>query len=210
VTPFAALVIVGVFWRAVPPRRRPPVVVTAAVFVGFGPLWAILAVVMWGGSAAMRRRSVDREDVRAAGLEVVDLARFLLVGVGAGWSLDASLRHARAHLVTSLGAEVGEILRGGRVDGLAASLASADGAGAALFHMLARTHLGGVPLDRSLATFIREAVDRRRGEITERARRLPVRMVVPLTLLMLPGFVLLVAGPAVLISARQLLAPFVT
>ncbi len=207
---FALLVLVMVAGRTIPVRsRRAAVAVTlAAGLVGL-PV-AILGFGGWQGALALRSRSERLAGRRAAETEVVDLARFLLVGVGAGWSLDESLRRARQQLVTSLGEEVDEVLRGGRVDGLAASLAATEGAGVRLFRMLARSHLGGVPLDRSLSAFVHQAVDRRRGELTERARRLPVRMVIPLTLLMLPGFVLVVAGPAVLITARRLLAPFVT
>ncbi len=207
---FAVVVLVVVAGQMVPARWRIPAVATAIAAGLVGLPVAMLGVGGWRGSLVVKRRSERRHGRRAAETEVIDLARFLLVGAGAGWSLDESLRLARQQLVTSLGEEVDEVLRKGRVDGLATSLAISDGVGVRLFRMLARSHLGGVPLDRALSAFVREAVDRRRGDLTERARRLPIRMVVPLTLLMLPGFVLLVAGPAVLITARRLLAPFVT
>lgn len=207
---FAVLVLAVVAAQTIPARWRRPVVATAvaAGVVGFPA--ALLGVGGWRGLLVLKRRSERLAAGRAARAEVVDLARFLLVGIGAGWSMDESLRLARQQLVTSLGDEVDEVLRNSRVDGLAAGLTISDGVGVRLFRMLARSHLGGVPLDRPLSAFVQEAVDRRRGELTERARRLPVRMVIPLTLLMLPGFVLLVAGPAVLITGRRLLAPFVT
>jgi pilus assembly protein TadC len=202
-------VLIGLASSVPAPWRRPAMsVIGAGLFAG--PSAVVLVAAMWGAMRAARHRAERRERGRVARSDVVDLARFLLVGVGAGWSLDQSLRAAAGRLDRVVAGEVDDILRRGRIEGLGSSLATAQGEGATLYRMLARSHLGGVTLDRSLAAFIREAGDHRRGELIERARRLPIRMVVPLTLLMLPGFVLLVAGPTLLITTRRLLEPFIT
>ena len=206
---FTAVALLAGMGIAIPAGRRWSAMVIAGATILLGPAVAAVSAVLWLATRLAREQARRREARRRADREVVDLARVLLVGLSAGWSLERSLREASTRLGPGLATEVEQVLRGARVDGIARALVAAGGDGKRLFRLLARSRLGGTSVERSLAAFVRDEVDRRRGESIERARRLPVRMVVPLTLLMLPGFVLLVAGPTVLITGRRLLEPFI-
>ena len=56
----------------------------------------------------------------------------------------------------------------------------------------------------AVAAFVAERHDEERARRRAAGARLPVRMLVPLSLLILPGFVLLTVGPALLGAVRRL------
>lgn len=193
-----------------PASRRLQVMAWLSVLLVIGPVATVLAIPAVVAGRALGRIRARRRSERRMELDAVDLARFLLVGTGAGWTLERSLHAAAIHLDGPVRAGVETALRDARLGGLAPALLERSGPAGDLFRLLARSHLGGVPVRAALDTYIQDAMARRRAAAIERARRLPVRMVVPLTLLMLPGFVVLVAGPTVLMSARRLLGPLLT
>jgi pilus assembly protein TadC len=97
--------------------------------------------------------------------------------------LDAGVRFADA--VTTLPAMLGH-----RADTLADGFAAAD--------------RDGLPLAPVLERLASEARDMRRRQIDERARRLPVRLSVPLVLCTLPSFALLTVVPLLLAALTSL------
>lgn len=207
-SPFTALVMgMSVAWSAGRLGRSGGRWGAFVAGVGLAPGPALVIGVIGFVLAAVRRRQARRQEERAAGREVDDLARLLVIGTSAGWTIRQALTEVAEGLRSQLGSDVGRVLRRARTAGLGPVLVEGPGPGGPLFRVLARAHLGGAPLDRALAAFVRDRATARRAAAVEAARRLPVRMVVPLTLLMLPGFVLLVAGPAVLLSGRRLLEP---
>lgn len=190
-----------------PARRRAAVLgaVMVAAHPGAG-LCLGLSCLAWRWA---RSRNRSREAAAEAGREVELLARSLLVALSGGLSPDAALRTARRSLRSELGGEVDRILRESARSGLASALLAAGGAGGRLFRQLGAAHLSGAPMIVTLTALARDLHDSARAEAVQRARKLPVKMVIPLSLLMLPGFLMLMAGPAVLPSFGRLLGPMV-
>jgi hypothetical protein len=165
------------------------------------PLLSAVAAAAW--SLHARRRSGEGEPVG----DLQALSGALVVGAAAGLSLQASLARARAAVGPRHGSELEDVLRSGRQIGLAAALARADGTASPLFGRLARAQVSGAPLAATVAAFATEERDARRAVAIEAARKLPVRLTIPLALLVLPGFLLLTAGPAAVGSIQRMLGP---
>jgi hypothetical protein len=149
-----------------------------------------------------RRRSAVPGDLQA-------VAAALVVGTAAGLSLQSSLELAGAALGPSRRGELDDVLRDARNLGLGAALARSDGKMSPLFARLARAQVSGAPLAATVAGFAAEEREIRRSARIEAARKLPVRLTIPLALLVLPGFVLLTAGPAAVGSLQRMLGPLV-
>ena len=194
-------------WHARPRGRRlaTAAAVTLAVHPGAGVCLGF-SWLAWRWAASRRR---SREAAAAAEREVELLARSLLVALSGGLAPAAALRTARRSLTSALGGEVDRILRDSTRSGLAAALLSAEGAGGRLFRQLGAAHLSGAPMILTLTALAKDLHESARAEAVQRARKLPVKMVIPLSLLMLPGFLMLMAGPAVLPSFRRLIGPMV-
>lgn len=139
---------------------------------------------------------------RPASPDGIEVAARLLVLVGTGLPLMAALEAGAAGLP---GVEA--VARKARRLGSAAALASAAGPLAPLLHRLADSAASGSPPELALRSYIEVERRRRQTEAVERARRLPVRLMVPMTLLVLPGFVLMVYGPAFIDLVVSLLGP---
>lgn len=136
------------------------------------------------------------------------LAQLVFVGLTGGLSLGASLSHARPHLEPELAAELDRLLRRGQHVGLAGALASSEGEARRFYTVLARAHVTGAPLAPAVAAFLDEERQAQRARAVEEARKLPVKLLVPLALLILPGFVLLTVGPSLVTSLKGVLGPF--
>ncbi len=135
------------------------------------------------------------------------LTAALLVGTAAGLSLQAALERARSALDARSAAELEAVLRDARRRGLAAALESATGDLAPLLGRLSRSQTSGAPLTASIEAYAAEDRQFRKAAAVERARKLPVRLVVPLALLILPGFMLLTAAPAAVGFLSHMLGP---
>jgi hypothetical protein len=175
------------------------------VGVQVDPFLAAVAAVASGLHA--RRRSGEGEPAGEPVGDLQALSGALVVGAAAGLSLQASLAGARAAVGPRHGSELEVVLRSARHIGLATALARADGTAAPLFGRLARAQVSGAPLAATVAAFATEERDARRAVAIEAARTLPVRLTIPLALLVLPGFLLLTAGPAAVGSIQRLLGP---
>ena len=187
--------------------------VIAAVGTAIG-----LANPIAGGGLALawfsmkRRRSLRNERLsrgEAEG-ELELLTHSMLIGLSGGLSPAAALALAREALRSRLGEEVDLVLRRSVQDGLTASLLNSAGVGGRLFRQVGAAHLSGAPLGLALNALATEHREAARARAVERARQLPVKMVVPLTLLMLPGLLILMVGPLVLPSVVRLLGPIVS
>ena len=199
----AALVFVVVRRRA--GERSALGVSLLVVGVRVDPVLAATAAAAWGLHA--RRRSGAGEPVGGPAGDLQALSGALVVGAAAGLSLQASLARARAAVGPGHSSELEEVLRSGRHIGLAAALARADGTASPLFGRLARAQVSGAPLAATVAAFATEEREARRADAIEAARQLPVRLTIPLALLVLPGFLLLTAGPAAVGSIQRMLGP---
>jgi len=138
------------------------------------------------------------------GPDVLLLADQVVLGLRAGLTLEGALREAHSDLAPAMGGEVAALLRAARHSGLGPALAGASGRGERLFRITA----DAVQTGASLAPAVEALSDELRHEDHARrlaaARRLPVRLLLPLALLILPGFVLVVVGPALLGSLARL------
>jgi tight adherence protein C len=190
------------------PARTAAAAAACVVLVAVAPLPGLAAAATaaaLGARARLRRRRLREE---AAGRDVTLLADLVALGLRAGLGLPEALRRAVPLVHPDLAAEVEGVLRAADRSGSEAALAAAGGRAARLYRMAARAAATGAPLADAVEGF---AVERRHADharAVEDARRLPVRMLVPLALLILPGFVVLAVGPALLEAlARLQLAP---
>ncbi len=175
----------------------------AGVSIGAGLAMVHLGVAMALGAGwfVLRRRNSMRrrrlEQVHAEGEQEL-LTHSMLIALSGGLSPSGALVLAREGLTSSLGGEVDQVLRLGVEGGLTASLLNASGVGGRLFRQIGASNLTGSPLELTLTALATEYRDAARARAVEQARRLPVKMVLPLTLLMLPGLLILMASPIVL------------
>jgi hypothetical protein len=139
---------------------------------------------------------------RTVEIDVVGVATLLLVRVGAGMPLIPALAAAAGD-----DPEIEAVARRSRRIGSAAALASASGPLAPLLRGLADAAISGAPPEPAIRSFLDSERRRRHTSAIERARRLPVRLMIPMTLLVLPGFVLMVYGPAFIGMIRDLAGP---
>lgn len=210
-TRFTLVSIAAVVYGAL--RTQPPATRAAA---GLGAAIACSNPVAGAGIGlawfSLRRRRVLRDRrvarERAEG-EIELLIHSLLIGLSGGLSPAASLAMSREALRSGLGEEVDMILRRSVQEGLAASLLDSTGVGGRLFRQVGAAQLSGAPLALALTALAAEHRATTRTRAAETARRLPVKMVVPISLLMLPGLLILMVGPLVLPSVARLLGPIV-
>jgi pilus assembly protein TadC len=159
-------------------------------------VFAALAVVALSGR---RRFSLVPRPARPVAIsqelaEVCDLTAICLTG---GLNIATALRIAAGAGEGPISAELEAILARARIDGLGVVLATADGAGARLYQSVSRADVTGGPMLQSVAALADELWSEQATAALEKARRLPVAMLLPLTLLILPGFLLLTIAPAV-------------
>lgn len=151
------------------------------------------------------RRARRVSDLQAqAETDVALLADLLALGLTAGLSLRAAIDIAAPQVAAPLQVDLADLCR--RVDrsGLAAGLAGTRGRLEDLARVAAGAAVSGAPLATAIAAFSKTRRHSDHAVRMERARRLPVRLLLPLTLLILPGFVLLAVGPAVLQGLARL------
>ena len=166
--------------------------------------------VVWFSLRRYRSLREKRLATEQAEGEIELLTHSMLIGLSGGLSPAAALSFSRETLRSQLGEEVDRVLRRSVKDGLATSLLNSTGVGGRLFRQVGAAHLSGAPLALALNALVTEHREAARAAAAERARRLPVKMVVPITLLMLPGLLILMVGPLVLPSAARLLGRIVT
>jgi len=188
-------------------RNRPWPQAAAAVIVVIGLLFPLVGAAAGAVLvAAIRWRRAARLTVRrrAADADVVLLADLVVLGVGAGLSLRAAFDEAGCHLVEELRVEVVALVDSMDRVGVAVALASAPGRLAGLGRVAAGAAASGAPITAAVASFASAERHAAHAAAVERARRLPVRMLLPLALLILPGFVVLAVGPTVLEALARL------
>lgn len=178
------------------------------VWVPVGLVWfplptLLITAVRW---VAVRLRAAARarhEEAQAVE-DVLALGELSLLGLSAGLSFSQSLRLAAEPLGDLVRADVDRVLRSARLVGLPAALAAAEGRCARLFALASRSVDSGSPVSGAVEAFVDDAVADRRERSLTAARRLPIKLLFPLALLILPGFMILTVGPALLGSLEKL------
>ncbi len=209
-TYLGALAVGLVVHRGMEPRagRRTAGLLGAAAACAVAAPGLVLPIGLIGLALWARVRLRERRTPGGDGTGV--FGRTLLIGLSAGLSLGAALELAGREADPVTAAEVDAVLRTASRVGLAAALAQSSGAGAGLFVRLARAQITGSSPYRTVAAFVDEDRRTRRAETLERIQRLPVKLTLPLALLILPGFVLLTIGPVVVSTLQRLLGPVLT
>ncbi len=185
--------------------RVDPLLGASLAAIGLRHPWLalpVLAAPLW---SSLARRADRRRLARQADADVALLPRILLVGLAGGLPLRAALELASGHVGPVVRAELSGLLRVARRRGLALALTTrTSGLTRPLFARLALAQASGAPMVDALTAYLAESRSIRRGEAIERVRRLPVTLMIPLGLLILPGFVVLFVGPILLDSLADL------
>ena len=150
-----------------------------------------LAAVVGERLARRRTRQAQRGDDRLL------LADLTAIGLSAGLTFSGSLTAAVDHVSEETARTVRRGLRSG--DGN-----RTEGAAKELFALADRALVTGAPLLASIDGYAQSLRRDERAAAVERARRLPVKLLFPLALLILPGFLLLTVVPAFLAGIDRL------
>ncbi|HSJ70194.1 MAG TPA: type II secretion system F family protein [Acidimicrobiia bacterium] len=178
----------------------PTVAVLAAAVVG-GPLAVVIAcgtiTAVW---AARRARITTLSRRRAAGdeLRILDL---VALGMTGGLAFPQAAAFAASIVGGTVGAELARCVRSGRSG---VQVSSEVPAIEAMTLVARRSDASGSPLGpeiRRTASLIRSE---RAASERERLARLPVKLLFPLAFAILPGFILMTVGPAVISGIARL------
>lgn len=191
---------------ALQPRFGKRGIIAGAAAAGalFSPGPAAASAVGLLALEARRRVAARRKELDLARRDVVLLGELVGLGLSAGLSFVAALSMAANRLAPMLGAEVRAVVRDSHHRGLSFVLAGADGIAAPFFSIAARAVGTGAPLGSAIERFLDHERGARRADDLAAARRLPVRLLLPLALLILPGFVILALGPALVEAIDRL------
>lgn len=168
------------------------------------PVAAIAGAMVAGGYRLRRKLSRARLAAEAADRDVAVLGDLTALGLTAGLTLIASMALAATEVAPALRAEVEGVVRRSRLSGAAGVMASADGRAQRLYLLAGRAAATGAPVLTAVQAFVDERRHTDRNAAMAAARKLPVRLMFPLALLILPGFVILIVGPTVLSTLTRL------
>jgi hypothetical protein len=118
----------------------------------------------------------------------------LLVELRSGQSVLSAMQAVSKRLQDD--ADLARVVRVATVSGLTPSLEYAGTNLRPIVAQLARAQQSGSPLTSTVRLLLEQDLAATRAQRLARARALPVRLMIPLTLLMLPGLVLMLYGPA--------------
>lgn len=182
---------------------RSGLVIAALALVGGYPLVAALGALAALG-AALRRARHRRLAAGEDRSDLIRLADLLVLGLSSGLTPAGALREAAPDLSEPMRTEIELLLRRAATSGISSVLATWEGRGERLFRLMARAVLTGAPLVGAVEAFASERRHEQHTRALATTRRLPVKLLVPLALLILPGFVILIVGPALARSLARL------
>ncbi len=152
----------------------------------FGAILGALSPLAWGH---VTRRRVSDPPIRLVLL-------LLLVQIRSGLSVLAALIEVSTAIPGYRSLRT--VARVGRVSGLVAAIPYGDSDLRPVVAQLARAQRSGASLSDAVRRMLEIELAADRSRRIARARALPVRLMIPVTLLMLPGLVLLVYAPTLL------------
>ena len=188
--------------------RRAAAVGASAALSAILPATLLLVAACWVGALLWAGR--PREGQTGDRHRPDQLGQVLYIALSAGLPVAAALEFAAGEIDPAEAAQVQSALRNARNQGLAAALTGVEGNAEPLFGALARAQVTGSSAIKAVASFVDEERKNRRARAAEAAQRLPVKLTVPLALLILPGFVLLTVGPTVVSMFQRLLGPLLS
>jgi len=152
-----------------------------------------------------RKASSRRREQRRAKFDPLVVARVIQVGLAGGLPLTAAMSLAVGEVGQLVAGELTATLRTARREGMSSAMATSTGSFMRpLFGRIALAQASGAPMHEAVSAYLTDGRAARRGKALEQVRRLPVALMVPLGLLILPGFVVLFVGPIVLNSLVDL------
>ena len=157
----------------------------------------------WLAATVGRRRRVAREATERTIRDVAELAELTAMALTGGLGIRRSLELAGASVGGPVGSEVGAVLGQMRIEG-SVVLTTVDGTAASLYRALGRAALSGAPLVESISRLAEQLHTDQAAAREQAVLRLPIVMLFPLTLLILPGFVLLTVAPALVEALGRL------
>jgi hypothetical protein len=141
----------------------------------------------------LRHRAAERERQREDVALLADLTALALTG---GLGIRQALEIASGAVGGSIADEVDLMLRRSRVDGMVAAMTDSAGAGRELYRVIGSAIATGSALVDQVTRVADDLHATAGARRLEKVRRVPVTMLFPLTLLVLPGFLLLTIAPA--------------
>jgi hypothetical protein len=159
-----------------------------------------LALLVGHPPGRLRRRRAPAVDGDAA-------ARLVLLALRAGESVQGAIALAAEEADPVTGAALRRVAHRSRVAGLAGALSGAGTGLAPMIEVLARSEAVGSPVAAELASHLRQSDRDEHMAAVARARSAPVRLALPLTLLILPGVVLMTVGPSIVATVAELIEP---
>lgn len=196
-SPFFACVFAGaVFFvlRDLVRRRAAPIAVAIGAFVMF-PVPALLCICALGLVRARSRLAVRRPS--SSGSDDLSLLVDLTgLGLSAGMTFPAAAAAGADQVAGGLAGEVRRTLR--RRTSAAEGHPAPVGVTSRLFTVVDRALVTGAPMLPAVTGLAASLRSEERHRRIAAARRLPVKLLFPLALLILPGFLLLTVGPALL------------
>jgi hypothetical protein len=175
-----------------------PVVLGSVGLVLGGPGLGV-AVLAVSKLASLRGRRTSPPPIRPVLL-------VLLVELRAGKSTLAALQRAASVFPTHR--ELNLAARLATVKGLTAAVEECHGSIRSLAAQLARAQRSGSTVADTVRSMLDADIAAERSKRLERARSLPIRLIIPITLLVLPGLVLLLYAPSLLRLFSDLSGPF--
>lgn len=159
----------------------------------------LVAVVLLGRRPRRARRSGP--------VDAPLVGRLVLVGLGAGLSVEGAIELAADEADPVTAAAVRRVAHRARHAGIGAAVDDADAALVPLLRVLARAAAVGAPVAAEVAAHLREVDRDRRARALAATRSLAVRLALPLTLLVLPGVLLLTVAPTLVATLADLADP---
>ena len=190
----ALLVIVGGS-RAVAAASVVAAFAVAGVAAGVAVAGAIVMVLAARRGASRRRLTLDAEQDELVALDLI------AIGVAGGASVSHAMEIARSVVGPDVGGDLAHITRH-RAAGIGCE--PRTGGLQSMVDAVRRSEAMGTSLAPELAAIAAAARSERHVAARERLARLPVKLLFPLALLTLPGFMLMTVGPVVLASLLRL------
>ena len=186
-------------------RRFDPLVAGCGIALVLRYPWLAAALALPRLSARYRSFKSRRAALRRADTDPMVVGRVVQLGLAGGLPLTSSLALAVGEVGELVAAELTATLRTARREGISSAMAASTGSRMKhFFGPITLAQASGAPMQDAVAAYLTDRRAARRSLALERVRRLPVALMVPLGLLILPGFVVLFVGPIVLNSLMDL------
>ncbi len=183
------------------PKLAIPVTAVMVGLVLGGPLVAVVACAMIVGVRAARRARIttlSRRREAADELRIVDL---VALGMTGGLAFTQAATFAASIVGGSVGAELARCVRSGASTvQVVTDIPSIE----AMTVAARRSDASGSPLGPDLRRIASQIRNERAAHERERLARLPVKLLFPLAFAILPGFILMTVGPAVISGISRL------